>query len=185
MSTSLRYTSADLETLPAIEGVRYELIDGDLYVSMPPHYRHQRVSGRAFLALELWSRQSELGEPNLAPGLIFAPEQTVAPDVIWTSYARLQARLDESGHLHVAPELVVEVLSYGATNEQRDREVKLKLYSRQGVQEYWIVDWQLQMVQIYRRQRAVLRLVATLGSQDDLTSSLLPSFRCPVSDLWK
>jgi Uma2 family endonuclease len=44
------------------------------------------------------------------------------------------------GKLYAAPDLVVEVLSPGRENEERDRETKLTLYSRRGVLEYWIVD---------------------------------------------
>ena len=62
----------------------------------------------------------------------------------------------------VAPELIVEVLSPGDQNEQRDREVKLKLYSRYGVQEYWIVNWQLRSIDVYRRDEAQLQRVSTL-----------------------
>jgi len=86
--------------------------------------------------------------------------------------------LDEAGHLTAAPELVVEVLSPGKKNERRDREAKLKLYSVQGVHEYWIVNLKEQMVEVYRREKAVLKLVATLYHQDELTSSILPGFNC-------
>ena len=92
--------------------------------------------------------------------------------------------MDDAGHFVAAPELVVEVLSPGSRNERRDRELKLKLYSRQGVREYWIVDWQRREVQVYRREDAALRLVATLASDDTLASPLLPGFACPVADLW-
>ncbi len=44
----------------------------------------------------------------------------------------------------------------------RDREVKLKLYSRRGVLEYWIINWQERYVEVYRRQDAVLKQVSTL-----------------------
>ena len=80
----------------------------------------------------------------------------------WISNERLATGLDESGHLTNAPELIVEVLSPGTQNEQRDREVKLKLYTERGVQEYWILDWRVQQVEVYRRQNAILKLVATL-----------------------
>ena len=65
--------------------------------------------------------------PGAAPGLIFADDDDVAPDVVWISRERLAGTLDQTGHLHTAPELVVEVLSPGSVNERRDREVKLKL----------------------------------------------------------
>lgn len=102
------------------------------------------------------------------------------PDLVWASHDRLARLLDEAGHLTNAPELVVEVLSPGTKNEQRDREAKLKLYSAQGVYEYWIADPVLQTVEVYRREQAVLKLVATFYSQDDLTSPILPGFSCQV-----
>jgi Uma2 family endonuclease len=101
------------------------------------------------------------------------------------SKARREHALDAAGHFTVAPELVVEVLSYGPRNERRDREAKLKLYSRQGVHEYWIVDWRQRRVQLYRRRADGLELVATLDRSDTLSSPLLPGFALPIARLWE
>jgi Uma2 family endonuclease len=108
----------------------------------------------------------------------------VEPDVIWISKERLANLLDESGHLTGAPELIVEVLSPGTTNERRDKEAKLKLYSSVGVQEYWIVDWRLKTVEVYRREKARLELIATFFGTDELNTSLLPNFRCQVAQFF-
>jgi Uma2 family endonuclease len=105
--------------------------------------------------------------------------------LVWISRGRLAAARDSVGHLRAAPELAIEVLSPGTTNERRDRELKLKLYSRQGVQEYWIVDWRLRTVQVYRRSDQQLQLVGTLGDGDILTSPILPDFEVHVEDLWE
>jgi Uma2 family endonuclease len=78
----------------------------------------------------------------------------------------------------------VEVLSPGSANERRDRGVKLKLSSRRGVSEYWIVDWQQRKVEVYRRQQMALQLLATLYAIDTLTSPVLPGFACPVVTLF-
>ena len=183
MNPALRWTSADLAVLPD-NGKRYEIIDGELYMSRQPHWHHQRACGKIFAALETWSADTGTGEANLAPGVIFAEDDDVAPDVVWVSQARRATALGPDGHLHAAPELVVEILSPGATNERRDREAKLKLYSRRGVLEYWIVDWRAQQVEVYRREELVLRLVATLYPTDTLTSPLLHSFACRVAALF-
>src|SRR6266496_1692626 len=156
MSTSLRYTTADLEGLPTIDGVRYEIIDGELYVSKQPDWHHQLACTRIAVELGQWSHEAKNGVTLYAPGVIFAEDDNVAPDVVWLSRERLEAIADEQGHLRAAPELVVEVLSPGSTNERRDRELKLKLYSRQGVREYWLVDCQLQTLQVYRRADGAL-----------------------------
>jgi Uma2 family endonuclease len=92
--------------------------------------------------------------------------------------------VDKAGHLHSAPELVIEVLSPGASNEFRDRQAKLKLYSRRGVHEYWILDPMLRQIEIYRRKRARLILDTTLYSDDILESPLLPGFSLAVRKLF-
>ena len=75
-------------------------------------------------------------------------------------------------------------MSPGSVNECRDRDLKLNLYSRQGVQEYWIPVWQQHTVEVYRRDGELLVLVATLTNGDILTSPLLPGFACAISSLW-
>ena len=120
--------------------------------------------------LNLWSEETGLGETTSGAGIIFSDADNVIPDVLWISKERLAAGLDDAGHLTVAPELVIEVLSPGEVNERRDKEVKLKLYASQGVREYWIANWQLQQIQVYRREQAMLVLVGTLFAGDEVTS---------------
>ena len=180
---TLRWNSRDLEMFPD-NGKRYEIVDGELYVSKQPHWQHQFVSGQVFALLQAWSNQTKAGMANLAPGLIFGDEDDVAPDVVWISRERLAIALHEDGKLHKAPELVVEVLSPGASNEHRDREAKLKLYSRRGVQEYWVVNWREQYIEVYQRENALLTLTRTLYSNDTLKSPLLPDFECEVAQLF-
>ena len=67
------------------------------------------------------------------------------------SSERLALLMDDVGHLTGAPDLAVEVLSFGARNEERNRNAKRKLYATQGVREYWILDWRLKQVEVYRR----------------------------------
>src|SRR5205807_2534076 len=103
LPASLRWTSADLELLPD-DGKRYEIIDGELHASGQPHWHHQATCGRVFMLLDEWSLATGLGEASLAPGIIFADDDDVAPDVVWVSAARLKAGLDESGKLRGVPE---------------------------------------------------------------------------------
>ena len=62
--------------------------------------------------------------------------------------------------------------------------MKLKLYASRGVQEYWIIDWRLQQVEIYQREKATLILVKTLFTNDELTSPLFTNFVCIVGSLF-
>ena len=117
----------------------------------------------------------------MAPGIIPSDTDNVIPDMVWISQQRLVVLEDEAGHLTGFPELIVEVLSLGESNIRRDREAKLKLYSVQGVQEYWIADRFTRQLEIYRRQQGQLALVATLMTTDEITSPLLPDFTCSIS----
>jgi Uma2 family endonuclease len=66
----------------------------------------------------------------------------------------------------------------------RDREVKRKLYTIRGVQEYWVVDWKKQQIEIFRRDSNGLPLIATLFCQDVLNSPLLPNFEQSVAEVF-
>jgi Uma2 family endonuclease len=185
MAAALRMTIQDLEGFPTpLDDQRYELIDGDLFVSTQPHWHHQASATNIIYALAAWNRATSAGMVIDAPGVIFSDDTAVAPDVVWVSAGRLEAVLGEDGKLHAAPDLVVELLSPGAENERRDRKIKLSLYSRQGVREYWIVDWQQRELQVYRRREARLELIATLLANDVLQSHLLPGFAVPIDEFF-
>jgi Uma2 family endonuclease len=186
VTNPLRWTIRDLDAMPDDGGwKRYEIIDGELFVTRAPHIRHQGAGGNIHFELEIWSRQTHLGKPFPTPEVIFSPTDAVIPDVVWVSQERLASGIDEAGHLIVAPELMVEVLSPGDLNEQREKEVKLKLYSLHGVQEYWIVNWQLKTLEVYRRSDTQLQLIATLLEGDTLTSPLLPGFSTAIAQIFQ
>lgn len=183
-NTSPRWTSADLELLPNGDR-KYEIIDGDLFMSRQPHWHHQKTCGNIYFLLQKWSIKTDLGEASFAPGIIFAEDDDVAPDVVWISRERMKTALGDDGKLHSAPELTVEVVSKGFQNERRDRELKLKLYSRRGVSEYWIADWWNKKLEVFRRENAELKLIATLFSEDVLETPLLPEFKCAVKEIFQ
>lgn len=178
-----RWTLADLELLPE-DNMRYETIDGELYILKPNEWFHQRACAQVCMRLESWSKQTGEGTANVAPGLIFAADNAVAPDIVWISNERLDVALEKDGKLHYAPELVIEVLSFTGNNEWRDREAKLKLYSRREVLEYWLLDWRKKEIEIYRRKRGKLALTATLTAKNIVTTPLLKGFSCKVADFF-
>lgn len=183
--STIQWTIEDLDSLSQNEWNRYEIIQGELFVTRAPHYLHQRLSQKIARYLDEWSDRTGLGVAIITPGVIFSEQDSVIPDVVWISNERLTQIEDESGHLLGAPELIVEVLSPGSVNEKRDRSAKRKLYSLYGVQEYWICDRSLQQIEIYRRQESVLTLQATLLSQDAISSLLLPDFHCAIASFFE
>ncbi|GAC1394078.1 MAG: Uma2 family endonuclease [Ktedonobacteraceae bacterium] len=180
---TLRWTVDDVEPLPD-DGSRYEIIDGELYVSELPDVYHQIVCTHVATYIELWNDQIRSGLTILAPGIIFTNDNAVVPDVVWISNERYAAALQADGKIHSCPELVIEILSPGPENRRRDRETKRKLYSRRGAEEYWIVNWQERRLEVYQRENAVLTLDRTLAENDVLETALLPGFRCKIGEFF-
>ena len=179
-----RWTVRDLESLPQDDWLTHEIIDGELFISQPSHYKHQQVAGRIVIALNDWSKQSGLGEAVFSLNVALSDDNDVIPDVVWVSHERLATTENEWGHLTELPELVVEVLSSEAQSIRRDREVKLKLYSVTGAQEYWIADRFSKQIEVYRRENNRLVLMETLTNKDVLRSPLLPGFSGKVSQFF-
>ncbi len=109
-------------------------------------------------------------------------EDSVIPDLMGVSNERLaeievrpelpfskhqEAYLpDEAGHFTSFPELVIEVLSPGERNIDRDKQAKLKLYSQGNGQKYWSVDHFRKELEVYRQQNGQLVLVKTFNETD-------------------
>ena len=133
--TRLRFTYRDYLLLP--EGDRRELIEGDFYVVPAPSIRHQTVAANLGTLLRERVRRNRLGIILWAPtDVVLSPETVVQPDILFVSNER--RGIITEPNVSGAPDLVVEILSPGT--EERDRELKLNLYARYGVREYWIVD---------------------------------------------
>ena len=154
-------------------------------MSKQPHWHHQATCDNIIIELGVWSRQSALGRTIQAPGIIYAEDEAVAPDIVWIRRDRLHTVLADDGKLYASPDLVVEVLSPGTTQRECDQHEKLLLYSRHGVVEYWVADWRVRRVEIYRRPHTDLELVQTLWSGDTLISPLLPGFACQIDRLFE
>ncbi len=139
-------TWQDVQQLPD-DGNRYEAIGGELYVTAAPSFRPTRIAHRLGVALDRLLEQPGHGIVSPAPGVKFpASEEGVQPDLVFLSQARRGIVAKEG--LRGAPDLVIEILS--TTTASRDRGVKLKLYERQGVAEYWIVDPEQEAVEVWR-----------------------------------
>ncbi len=144
-----RYSFADL--LAWEEDGQMELLSGQVVMMAPPLRGHQEVSGELFrqLANFLEGKRCRVYAAPFAVRLFEAegdaPEDVdtvVEPDITVVCDT---GKLDKYG-CKGAPELVIEVLS--PSTRRHDRLVKLELYQRAGVAEYWLVDPENQSVQV-------------------------------------
>ena len=126
---------------------RYETIDGELFVTPAPSLRHQEVLARLHLVMGEYVRRHELGHLWFAPvDVVYGRMTLVEPDMLFVSATR-RAILTER-EVTVALDLAIEVLS--PTTARTDRGRKRALYQQTGIREYWIVDAELNRVEIWR-----------------------------------
>ncbi len=163
------------------DGKQYELIDGELFMTPAPKPKHQKIVVRLTEELSRFVRENNLGEVFVAPADVLLDQHTVVqPDVLFISGARLGIVKEEA--IEGPPDLVVEVLS--PTTFYKDLRKKMTAYSRFGVQEYWIVDPEMQTIEVYARQDDKLQLARKFSSGETVESALLPGLRLAVRDVF-
>ncbi|MCC6523870.1 MAG: Uma2 family endonuclease [Polyangiaceae bacterium] len=173
-------TARDLDDVPD-DGNRYEVIDGELYVSPFPDEAHQRATKKLFAALHAHVKAHALGRVYPAGLKVVLDEPTgVGPDIVFVSNTRLDG-LHADG-FHGAPELVVEVVS---SKPQLDRRIKLQKYARSGIPHYWIVDPKLRSLVAYKLDGDRYRAVAEHGARERFEPELFPGLVLALGDLWE
>lgn len=130
------WTVDDLADLPD-DGQRYEVIDGELFVTPSPSYDHQAAVLALARILSEYLDRERVGYPFVAPAdVTFTARRGVQPDVFVVPAAggrRPRSFVDVKRLL-----LAVEILS--PSTARADRVVKRTLYRDEGVSEFWIVD---------------------------------------------
>jgi Uma2 family endonuclease len=130
------------------DGNRYEIIDGELFVTSAPSLLHQRAVAEMLDIVRPYVRAHRIGEALASPAdvVVYGPRKFVQPDVFvlplmngtpiraWTEVGRLL--------------LAVEVLS--PSTEHTDRGRKRELYREKAVPEYWIVNTADRLVERWR-----------------------------------
>jgi Uma2 family endonuclease len=154
------WTYAEFARLPD-DGNRYEVIAGELYVTPAPGSIHQRVVYRLAAAFENFCNEHGAGVMYGAPyDVIFGEGDYVEPDLIFVRRDRVDDVIKDHAAVG-APDLVVEVLS--DSTEHRDRGFKRERYAAYGVPEYWIIDTDAKLIEVYRLTRGQLRRVVAEG----------------------
>lgn len=175
------FTYEDYKLMP--EEKRCEIIEGELLMTPSPAFRHQAIQIRLSVQLYSFVDQHELGHVVAAPmDVILSPENVVQPDVLFIAEER-SAIIENTGGVHGAPDLAVEILS--PSTAPRDQVLKRKLYGRFGVQEYWIVDPESRTIEVLTATAGGLESWQTFEADSTLASPLLPGLAIKVGDIFK
>lgn len=164
------YTYQDY--LQTSDDVRYELIEGELLVMEPgPTTSHQRVLIHLAVLLAPFAEEHGLGEVFIAPTDVYLSNTNVLqPDLLFVSAAR--ASIITERDVHGAPDLVVEIAS--PSTRRRDRGIKMDLYARHGVAEYWLMDPATATLETLRLEDGRMVPTGRYGRQETFTTPLFP-----------
>jgi Uma2 family endonuclease len=144
-SASMRWTRAELERLPN-DGNRYEVLDGELFVTPQASFGHQRVAVLLTLAIDPYCALHGLGVV-VAPGAVIFGESELQPDVqvVPGDPLLLSRKWEELAR----PLLVIGVLS--EPTRSRDLGRKREAYLRTGIPEYWVIDAEVRRALVWTR----------------------------------
>ncbi|MGC4113638.1 MAG: Uma2 family endonuclease [Myxococcales bacterium] len=163
----------------------YELLNGRVVMNPPAAFPHGQVGARVAALLVRYGDQTRQGIAlDSSQGFELPSGDTVEPDASFFSKARwdqAKGQAVEGEFLHVVPDLVVEVLSPATASH--DRGEKKAIYERNGVREYWLLDWRSRDLTIFHLVDGRFDLGKVFGEADRARSEVLTGLEVVVRDL--
>ena len=177
MQTNLTY----VDYLKTADDERYELLSGALVRFPSSREIHQYILGRLFLRLGTFIYGRNLGKVYCSPfDVVLSDTDVVQPDLLFVSSGRESIITPEN--VQGAPDLVIEILS--PATAARDRTLKLDLYARHGVQEYWIVDPDAKTIMLLQRGESRFEVVGIYEEEQTLRSATLADFSIALQEIF-
>src|SRR5258707_13442215 len=154
-----KMTASEFLALP-VSNLPHELIDAQEILSPSPTGTHQRV---LFRVAKLIEKLIPDGEVLIAPMDVYLDEVNVPqPDIFWIA-SNSRCTWVEDKYLKGAPDLIVEIFSPGTV--RRDKKDKFRLYEKFGVPEYWMIDPDEKLLEIWQLKDSQFVLVDVFRSQ--------------------
>jgi Uma2 family endonuclease len=177
---ALKLTYEDYCLLP--EDRRYEVIDGEPFLTPAPTLFHQAVLSRLNRLLEDFVQATGLGVVLQAPcDVVLSTFDILQPDTFFVSAPRRPILTEK--YVAGAPDLVVEVLS--PSTESRDRVAKAKRYATFGVREMWLVDPDAKTIEVLVNSAEGFRREALYGEADTVRSTILSGLEFPAGPIFR
>ena len=176
-----RLTADDLLRLYG-EGVRGELIRGELCQTMPTGQEHGEIVMNLGALLRTFIKSRRLGRLTGSDAGVWLerdPDTVREPDIAYFSAEKMPLGTWVTGYAEVAPDLVVEVAS--PSDSLREVNDKALMWLSYGVRLVWVVNPDARRVDVYRPGQAA----STLTENDTLDGlDALPGFTCAVSEVF-
>ena len=175
-------TADDLLRLPD-DGMRHELVRGELHTMAPPGFHHGRLGSRLGRSLSRYVEDQQLGEViTLETGYLLAtsPDLVRVPDLAFIAQARIHEIGDYVGYFPGAPDLVVEVISPNDLYTEVDE--KVAEWLEHGTKLVFVVNPRRRTVAVHRADGSVriLTVADTLDGED-----VVPGWTLAVRDIFE
>jgi len=180
MAPSAAPVSADDLRRAHLPNKRVELVRGELIVREPAGSLHGLVAMSLGVELAVYAKRTGAGGVFAAETgfkLTSDPDTVRAPDVAFIAQGRLPPR-DARGYAALAPDLVVEVLSF----DDRPGEVLAKVadWLSAGCRLVWVVDPERRVARVYRHDGSETIVTATEPLEGE---DVLPGFSCLLATI--
>ncbi|MCX7903418.1 MAG: Uma2 family endonuclease [Caloramator sp.] len=160
-----------------------EFIDGQIYLWASPSTEHQRVLGKIFAKFLEYFKEKEC-EPFVAPyDVIFENENSGEKHVVQPDITVIcdKSKITEENYKGI-PKLIVEVLS--PSNASYDYIKKMDLYSRFGVEEYWIASSKGKTIQVFVLKDGVYIEYGTYSKDDFVESAIFSDLKINLTEIF-
>jgi Uma2 family endonuclease len=158
-----------------------ELTDGWLEILPMPDLLHQRIVKFLLRCLDVFIIPLNRGEAQAAPLPVrFGLGKYREPDIgYFEAHRIMDARTPPDG-----ADLVMEVVSPGQKNRERDLVDKRRDYAKAGVREYWIVDPKEETITVLTLAGKTFKVHGVFKPGEEATSKLFKGFKVAVSDVF-
>ncbi|MGD9975395.1 MAG: Uma2 family endonuclease [Desulfatirhabdiaceae bacterium] len=175
-------TYDDLYTIP--ENRIGEIIDGELFATPRPSFRHSNVvSGITGEIIGPFRRGRDgpggwiiLYEPEICLG-----ENILVPDLAGWKKERL-SKPPEENYTTIVPDWICEVLSPGTVRIDRIR--KMPIYAGFGVPHIWLIDPIAKTLEVYKLETGRWLLLSTDGDKDRVRAEPFQEIEIDLDYLW-
>lgn len=175
----IRFKASDTWDMPD-DNLRYEVIDGELFMTPAPSWQHQSSLMRLSYLVYDWVYARGLGAVVQAGGVVLDEENGVQPDLLYVAREHFDI-ISERG-VEGAPDLVVEVLS--PSTQARDRGIKMRRYAAAGVPHYWLVNVRTRALEAYALGADGYERAGSFGPGTIFRPALFPGLEIPIDTLW-
>lgn len=178
MPTKTLMTVEEFDALSPKESVRYELLEGELFMLASPMYYHQEICTRLIGKLFEYC-QAHGGAVNHNTDFKLAKGSVLAPDVFYVTPENL-SRLDKHRRNEGAPDLCVEVWSPSNERDTEDLHRKAHVYLASGARAVWLIYPEPRHALIYKPGQPIEVRDDTQHLED---SVILPGFSMKLAEI--